>query len=472
MTLERPRACAAQRPMATTFIRPTQDPEAELLLEAARARTGTAFDRREFVVEGLVAVTLLAVALAMAVFLPGERAFDVTTSVVLILLYAAARLVGFEIATGYTCPVVLILVPMLFLLPANLVPAHVAAGLLVGALLSGSRGRRGSAKAVLAVGLSWHSVGPALVFVAAGIAGPDLADWPVYVLALVAMFATDAMVSSFADRVGLGVPLRTVIRPTLWVYAVDAALAPIGFLCAYLAADAPVGVLLVAPLIALLWVFARERTRRIDQAIELSGSYRGTALLLGNVLEYDHSYTGAHSRDVVELALAVGKRLRLSPAQLRNLEFGALLHDVGKITVPKAIINKPGPLTEAEWAIMRRHTIEGQRMLDSVGGALTRAGEIVRSSHEYYDGTGYPDGLAGEAIPIEARICSVCDAFSAMTTDRAYRPAMSEPEALEELRRCAGTQFDPRVVKALMPTSPSNEHEDTPVIAQTSSPTA
>jgi len=435
--------------MSTTFLTPAQDHEAELLLEAARARTGTKFDRRELVVEGLVAATLAAVALAMAVFLPSDRPFALGTSVVLILLYATARQVGFEIATGYTCPVILVLVPMLFLLPAQLVPAHVAAGLLVGALLSRSRGRRWSARAVLAVGLSWHSVGPALVFVAAGIADPGLADWPVYLLALGAMFATDAVVSSFADRVGLGVPLRAVVRPTLWVYAVDAALAPIGFLCAYLAADTPVGVLLIAPLIGLLWVFARERTRRIDHAIELSGSYRGTALLLGNVLEYDHNYTGAHSRDVVELALAVGKRLALSPAQLRNLEFGALLHDVGKITVPKAIINKPGPLDDDEWATMRRHTIEGQRMLDSVGGVLTRVGEIVRASHEDYDGSGYPDGLAGDAIPIEARICSACDAFSAMTTDRAYRPAMSENEALEELRHCAGTQFDPRVVVAL-----------------------
>ena len=177
MTLQRP-ACAftPQRPMATTFIRPTQDPEAELLLEAARARTGTTFDRRELVVEGLAAVTLAAVAVAMAVLLPGERSFEVGTSVVLVVLYAAARQVGFEIATGYTCPVVLVLVPMLFLLPAQLVPAHVAAGLLVGALLARSRGRRASARAVLAVGLSWHSVGPALVFVVAGIADPDLAD--------------------------------------------------------------------------------------------------------------------------------------------------------------------------------------------------------------------------------------------------------------------------------------------------------
>jgi HD-GYP domain-containing protein (c-di-GMP phosphodiesterase class II) len=435
--------------MSTAILEPTHDYEAERLLEASRARTGTAFDRREVVVEGLVALTLAAVALAMAVLSPGDGTVSVATSVVLILLYAAARQVGFEIATGYTCPVILVLVPMLFLLPPQLVPAHVAAGLLVGALVSRSRDRRMGARAVLAVGLSWHAVGPALVFVVAGVTSPDLADWPVYIIALGAMFMTDAVVSAFADRVGLGVPLRAMIRPALWVYAVDAALAPIGFLCAYLAADAAIGVVLVIPLIALLWQFARERTWRLDQAIELSGAYRGTALLLGDVVEYDHDYTGSHSRDVVALALAVGVRMRLSAAQLRNLEFGALLHDVGKIAVPKSIINKPGPLNDAEWEIIRRHTTEGQRMLDSVGGVLTRVGEIVRASHEDYDGTGYPDGLAGDAIPIEARICSACDAFSAMTTDRAYRPAMSEPEALAELERCAGTQFDPHVVAAL-----------------------
>ena len=152
---------------------------------------------------------------------------------------------------------------------------------------------------------------------------------------------------------------------------------------------------------------------------------------------------------MVELALAVGERMRLSPIQLRNLEFGALLHDVGKIAVPKEIINKPGPLNDAEWEVMRSHTVEGQRMLESVGGALTPVGVIVRASHEDYDRTGYPDGLSGNAIPIEARICSASDAFSAMTTDRAYRAAMTEEEALTELRRCAGTQFDPRVVAAL-----------------------
>jgi HD-GYP domain-containing protein (c-di-GMP phosphodiesterase class II) len=122
---------------------------------------------------------------------------------------------------------------------------------------------------------------------------------------------------------------------------------------------------------------------------------------------------------------------------------------VGKLRVPKAIINKPGKLDEAEWAIIRRHTIEGETMLKQVGGVLATVGDFVRSSHERYDGTGYPDGLAEEEIPIESRIVCVCDAYSAMTTDRAYRPARAPHDAILELRRCAGTQFDPRVVTAI-----------------------
>ena len=434
--------------MSTSVLDPTRDPEAELLLEGSRARAGTSFDRREVAVEGIVAAALIAVAVAMALTLPAGN-FALGTSVVLVLLYALAREIGFEIGTGYTCPLILVLVPMLFLVPAPLVPAHVVAGLILGALLTRGRGRRPSARVVLAIGQSWHSVGPALVFVAAAVTAPHLGDWPVYVLALVSMFAVDVAVSAFAERVGLRVPLRATVRPSLWVYGVDAALAPIGFAIAYLAADSRTGVLLVLPLMGLLWLFARERSWRIDQALELSGAYRGTALLLGDVVTLDHEYTGSHSRDVVELSVAVGERLRLDSGQLRNVEFAALLHDVGKIAVPKEIINKPGPLDEAEWEVMRQHTIEGQRMLDSVGGVLANVGVIVRASHEDFAGTGYPDGLAGDAIPIESRVCSACDAFSAMTTNRPYRQVMSEEQALGELRRCAGTQFDPIVVAAL-----------------------
>ncbi len=188
-----------------------------------------------------------------------------------------------------------------------------------------------------------------------------------------------------------------------------------------MAEDAPLALLAVLPLAGLLAVFARERQRGIDNALELNRAYRGTTLLLGDMLEADDSYTGEHSRSVVGLALAVAEEMGLDDTRRRGVEFGALLHDVGKIAVPSEIINKPGPLTDAEWTVIKTHTIEGQRMLDRVGGVLSEVGRIVRSSHERWDGGGYPDGLRGEEIPLESAIVCAADAFNAMTTDRSYR---------------------------------------------------
>ena len=139
-------------------------------------------------------------------------------------------------------------------------------------------------------------------------------------------------------------------------------------------------------------------------------------------------------------------QLGLDTRQQRLTEFGALLHDVGKIAVPKEIINKAGPLTPAEWDLVKVHTVDGERILSRVGGFLAEVGKVVRSSHERFDGQGYPDGLAGDAIPIESRIVSCCDAYNAMTTDRPYRSARPTQWALDELRAGAGTQFDPAVV--------------------------
>ena len=167
------------------------------------------------------------------------------------------------------------------------------------------------------------------------------------------------------------------------------------------------------------------------------------------MVEADDAYTGSHSRGVVELSLRVARRMRLDATALRRVEFAALLHDVGKISIPKEIINKKGPLDEAEWDLMRTHTVEGERMLERVGGLLGEVGQIVRSCHERWDGRGYPDGLAGEAIPVEARIVCACDAFNAMTTTRSYRKGMTVPLALQELHACAGTQFAPDVVRFL-----------------------
>jgi HD-GYP domain-containing protein (c-di-GMP phosphodiesterase class II) len=159
---------------------------------------------------------------------------------------------------------------------------------------------------------------------------------------------------------------------------------------------------------------------------------------------------GLHSQDVVSLVLAVANRLGLDARELRETEFTALLHDVGKVKIPNEIINKPGKLTPEEREIINTHTIEGERMLEKVGGLLGEVGHLVRSCHERWDGKGYPDGLAREEILLVARIVCACDAFCAMTTDRSYRKAMSREDAIAELRNCAGTHFDPRVVEALV----------------------
>ena len=149
------------------------------------------------------------------------------------------------------------------------------------------------------------------------------------------------------------------------------------------------------------------------------------------------------------LVLDVASRLGLDARGQRDAEFAALLHDIGKIKIPGEIINKPGKLTDEEWAVMKTHTVEGERLLSQIGGILGNVGRIVRSCHEDWDGTGYPDGLVAADIPLVARIVRVCDAFSAMTTDRPYRKARSVGEAVAELRRCSGTDFDPAVVDAL-----------------------
>ncbi len=157
----------------------------------------------------------------------------------------------------------------------------------------------------------------------------------------------------------------------------------------------------------------------------------------------------SHAVEVGSLALETGRQLGLPDEELEDLALAAELHDVGKIAVADTILNKPGPLTEPEWAQMRRHTILGQRILEATD-AFTSIARIVRSSHERWDGSGYPDGLAGESIPLASRIVAVCDAFEAMTADRPYRKHLPLDLATQELSATAGTQFDPRIVGAFL----------------------
>ena len=157
----------------------------------------------------------------------------------------------------------------------------------------------------------------------------------------------------------------------------------------------------------------------------------------------------AHHEGVAALALEVGARLGLAPDDLDELSRAAQLHDLGKVAVPDEILGKPGELDEREWEFIHQHTVVGERILRA-SPLFRNAATVVRSSHERWDGTGYPDGLVGEEIPLASRIVSACDAFEAMTTSRPYRVARTTHDALEELRRCSGTQFDPRIVAVLV----------------------
>jgi diguanylate cyclase (GGDEF)-like protein len=181
-----------------------------------------------------------------------------------------------------------------------------------------------------------------------------------------------------------------------------------------------------------------------------SSTGRQTAAALVQVLaEQGHGLDG-HSDAVAELSVLTGRQLGLAPAEIQNIGFAAQLHDIGKAAIPDTILNKPGPLNEPEWEFIRRHTIIGERIV-LAAPALEQIATMVRSSHERIDGQGYPDGLAGEAIPLGSRIIAVADAYHAMTSDRPYSPAIpSEPHAIAELQRCAGTQFDTDVVEAFL----------------------
>jgi diguanylate cyclase (GGDEF)-like protein len=170
------------------------------------------------------------------------------------------------------------------------------------------------------------------------------------------------------------------------------------------------------------------------------------------VLAERHPDLGDHAQGVADLAEAVARHMGCDDGEAREVRAGAELHDIGKAAIPDAILSKPGPLDDGEWAFMRRHTLIGERIVASAH-ALTPVAKLVRSSHERWDGAGYPDGLAGDAIPLGARIIFVCDAFDAMLADRPYSASLGFEPALRELERCAGSQFDPRVVAAFVAVS-------------------
>jgi len=428
----------------------TFDPEIDQHVGAIRESEAGGMRGRNLWTAVFFAAGFLGIAATLPIVLHSSRSPSIATVLALLVAYAAASQARFEVGTGLFLPTGLIFVPMLFLLPLGWVPAAICAGLLLGS--STDLLRRGlPLERILIVPLnSWYSIGPVVVLAIAGERAPTLSDWPLYVAALAAQCSVDYGIQAPHQWFVYGLRFSVAARYMSWAFLVEAALAPVGLLVALVAYEHPVALTFALPLVALLFIFARERQVRIDHALELSHAYRGTALLLGDVVEADDAYTGLHSRDVVSLVLAVCDELGVEGGARRDAEFAALLHDVGKIKIPAEIINKPGKLTDEEFEVIKTHTVEGERLLSQVGGLLGSVGHIVRSCHEDWDGTGYPDGLSAEEIPLVARIVRCCDAFSAMTTDRSYRKALPVSEAVAELRRCSGTDFDSAVVEALI----------------------
>ncbi|HEX7126438.1 MAG TPA: HD domain-containing phosphohydrolase [Thermodesulfobacteriota bacterium] len=193
-----------------------------------------------------------------------------------------------------------------------------------------------------------------------------------------------------------------------------------------------------------------EKTRALTRALEeMEQTYDATIEVLGAALDYRDSETEGHCERVTRYTVALARAMGCTPEQVKQIERGAYLHDLGKIGVPDAILLKPGKLTAEEWEIMKSHAEKGYLMLRDIA-FLKEAAEIVYAHQERYDGSGYPRGLKGEEIPLGARIFAVADTLDAMTSDRPYRKGLSFRESIEEVQRYSGTQFDPRVVEVFV----------------------
>ena len=398
---------------------------------------------------GLLAAGFVLVSLAL-LLLPAHRPLSLTALTSALVAYAVASRVEVEFPGFVAVPTQAIFVVMWFVLPVQMLPLVVCAAMLLGRLPDVVRRRMPPDRLGLTVASCWYSVGPALVLYLAGTEAPRWSDVPIYLVAIATQCIFDFSSTYVLTRSVVPVAVRTHLKSTSLVWGFDLVLATVGLLAAFPAYSHPAALLLLLPMLLLVSRVATERREKNDKVLELKNAYQGTSYLLGDMIEADDAYTGSHSRDVVELVLAVAERLGLDADEQRMAEFTALLHDVGKIRIPTEIINKPGPLDAEERTLMNTHTILGQEMLERAGGLLGEVGPLIRSCHEHWDGNGYPDRLVGEEIPLVARIVCTCDAWSAMTTDRPYRRALSHHAAVAELRNCAGTQFDPRVVAALL----------------------
>ena len=405
---------------------------------------------RERLVLSASAVAFIAAAIFIAGVLPDERNASAALAVGLTLGYVLIERVRFEFGGGYGTAEQLVLVPIMLLAPLPYVPLMVAVANAAAIIPDVFEGRWHRERLTGRIADLWFCIPPVVILAAWAPGELRLEHVGVYVLAFAGQLGGDFTWGVLRSRLLDREPLSALAMEWLGPARVDAILTPVAFMISLTAVRAPIALLAVAPLAWLLHTFAQDRKERYSKTLELHRAYRGTVMLLSDVVEFEDDYTAQHSRSVVELVNAVADELAVADQDRQELEFAAMLHDVGKIAIPNQILNKPAALTAGEFEVMKRHTIEGQYMLDRVGGLLGRVGEIVRSCHERWDGTGYPDGLKGQEIPVASRIVFACDAYHAITSDRSYRAARSKEEAIDELVTNSGTQFDPRVVEALL----------------------
>jgi putative nucleotidyltransferase with HDIG domain len=434
--------------------------EDQELLEETLRRPSSGMSRREIVAAVISAAGFVA-AVAGLWLIQDPDSFSIGPAVVCLLVLALSMRVHFDTPLGFTVPTQLAYVPLVFAAPAAIVPIAVAVAFALAMAPEIATGRVRATRLVSALQNATFAIGPAAVFAIAHTSAPEAGPL-LLIIALLAQFLADCTGAVLRFALTRRASFSSLLREN-WVYGIDAALTGPGLLAAQSVRQTPLAALAIVPLLGLLAVFAGERRRRLESMLELSSAYRGTALVLGDVIEADDGYTGEHCKSVVTLTLEVAGRLDLPAERRRNLEFAALLHDVGKIAIPKEIINKPGKLDPREWTIVKTHTVEGQKMLDRVGGFMRQVGRIIRSHHERWDGGGYPDGLVGEEIPLEARIISCCDAWNAMRTDRPYRKALAYDIAVAELEAASGSQLDPKIVGALLEVVAGEAREQQPL---------
>ena len=422
---------------------------AERLVGEARSRRAQRMAPRERVVLAVSAGLFVLAALVIAVLVPNERDVEPLVIVGLAVGYVVAERVRFEFGGYYGTAEQLLIVPILLLVPLPIVPLLIALANVVAILPEMFQGSWHRGRFAGRLADCWFCIPPVVVLALFAPGEAALEHAWIYLLAFVAQLVGDWIWTYVRDLLLDRLPFKELAAGWFGTVRVDAIFAPLALLVTIVAVDDPIALLAIAPLTWLFHSFADDREERYAKTLELHRAYRGTVMLLSDVVESEDRYTAQHSRSVVELVNAVADELGVPPESRQELEFAAMLHDVGKIAIPKEILNKPTSLTDSEFEVMKTHTIEGQFMLDRVGGLLGRVGEIVRSCHERWDGTGYPDGLAGKDIPFHSRIVFCCDAYNAMTSDRVYRRAMTSQEALDELATNSSSQFDPEIVEAV-----------------------